>query len=92
MDTKEFKQEGYHLSPCKDSDDWSIHEWAFKKIDRHWGPHTVDRFSSHYSSKCKRYNSRWWVPGTEAVDSFGQDWGSPEVIWLVPPPRLIKVI
>ena len=55
---RSLNEKADHLSRCKDSDDWSIHERAFKKIDRHWGPHTIDRFSSHYNSKCKRYNSR----------------------------------
>ena len=45
----------------------------------------MDRFSSHYNAKCRRFNSKWWVPGTEGIDCFSQSW-SGEVNWVVPPP------
>ena len=77
-----------HLSRCQDCDDWYISTKYFEILDRKWGPHTVDRFSTHYNNRCKRFNSRWWVPGTEAVDCFDQCW-SGEINWIVPPPRLI---
>ena len=76
-----------YLSRCRDSDDWSVQDLIFQTLDKQWGPHTIDRFASYYNSKCKRYNSRWWVPGTEGVNSLDQYWGSPEVNWAVP--RLI---
>ena len=78
-----------YLSRCRDSDDWSIQDWIFQTLDKQWGSHTIERFASYYNSKCKRYNSRWWVSGTEGVNSLDQYWGSPEVNWAVPPPRLI---
>jgi hypothetical protein len=76
-----------HLSRCLDADDWSISDDVFSFLDNQWGPHTVDRFSSHYNNKCKRFNCRWWVPGAEAVDALAQTWIG-ENNWLVPPPRL----
>ena len=76
------------LSRCGDSDDWYIsHSW-FTYLDSLWGKHTIDRFSNSYNNHCERFNSRWWVPGTEGVDAFNQDWGN-DINWLVPPPRLI---
>jgi hypothetical protein len=42
------------------------------------------------NKKCTRFNSRWWVPGTESVDAFCQNW-SGETNWLVPPPRVISL-
>ena len=77
-----------HLSRCLDCDDWCISKSVFRKIDMLWGPHSVDRFSSHYNNNCKRFNSRWWVPGTEAINSLKESWVS-ENNWLVPPPYLI---
>lgn len=77
-----------HLSRCQDSDDWSISEDIYRKLDKMWGPHDVDRFSTHYNNKCRRFNSRWWVPGTEAIDAFDQTWRG-ELNWLVPPPKHI---
>ncbi|MEW8545049.1 MAG: reverse transcriptase domain-containing protein [Candidatus Thiodiazotropha sp.] len=77
-----------NLSRCTDSDDWSIKMWVFNLLDRKWGPHSVDRFASNFNNKCVRFNSRWWVPGTEAIDSLGENWAG-ENNWVVPPPRLV---
>ena len=38
------------------------------------GPHTVDRFSGLDNAQLDRFNSRFWTPGTEAVDAFTCDW------------------
>ena len=86
---RELNERADYLSRCKDSDDWSIQDWVFTKLNSRWGPHTIDRFSSHYNNKCERYNSRWWVPGTQGVNALDQYWGKPEINWVVPPPRLI---
>jgi hypothetical protein len=76
-----------YLSRCYDSDDWQIRPDVFAQLDQEWGPHSVDRFASHLNNYCARFNSRWWVPGTEAINALEQDW-SRDVNWLVPPPRL----
>ena len=60
----------------------------FSELNLKWGPHTIDRFASMYNAKLKKFNSRFWLPGTEAVNSLDQNW-SGEVNWWVPPPRLI---
>ena len=52
------------------------------------GPFTVDRFASWYNAKWVRFNSRFWNPGCEAVDTFAQDWVG-ENNWVVPPPSQI---
>ena len=39
--------------------------------------------------KCERFNSKYWCPGTEAIDAFTQGWVC-ENNWLVPPPSLIS--
>ena len=39
-------------------------------LDRLWGPHTVDRFANAVNAHLPRFNSRFRVPGTEAVDAF----------------------
>ena len=76
------------LSRCGDSDDWSMKWWVFKMLDKKWGHHTVDRFASHFNNKCVRFNSRWWVPGTEAINALDEKWTG-ENNWVVPPPRLV---
>ena len=75
------------LSRCSDCDDWFVNNNIFRALDKLWGPHSVDRFSSDHNAKCKRFNSRFWCRGTEAVDCFTQCW-SGEINWCVPPPRL----
>ena len=69
-----------YLSRCQDCDSWQISIKVFNKLISILGPYTIDRFASHLNSKCKRFNSRWWVPGTEAIEN-----------WLVPPPRLVAM-
>lgn len=76
------------LSRVTDMDDWSVHDDVFNSYEKLWGMHTVDRFATHYNKKCERFNSKYWCPGTEAVDAFTQVWVS-ENNWLVPPPSYI---
>ena len=77
-----------YLSRCFDVDDWSVNDGVFTHLERVWGPHSVDRFATHFNNKCVRFNSKWWVPGTEAVDCLKQRWAS-EANWIVPPPKLV---
>ncbi|KAK3108944.1 hypothetical protein FSP39_019460 [Pinctada imbricata] len=76
------------LSRSCDSDDWKVTPLSFVTLDNLWGPHTVDRFATDYNTKCTRFNSRWWCPGTEQVDAFKCSWEG-ENNWLVPPPRFV---
>ena len=77
-------QKADKLSRIIDNDDWSISDEAFKYFDGLWGPHSIDRFASYYNTKVQRFNSRFWNPGTEAIDAFTLDWSN-ENNWLVPP-------
>ncbi|MEW8547530.1 MAG: DNA N-6-adenine-methyltransferase, partial [Candidatus Thiodiazotropha sp.] len=86
---RSLNEKADYLSRCKDSDDWEVENSIFQKLDANWGPYTVDRYASHYNNKCERFNSRWWVPGTEGVNALHQNWSKPENNWLVPPPRLV---
>lgn len=79
------------LSRCSDSDDWSVLDEIFVSLDKKWGPHTCDRFASDYNTKCSTFNSRFWCPGTSAVDAMKQNWALHNN-WLVPPPRLLLLV
>ena len=57
-------------------------------LDAYWGPHTVDRFTDNYNVHLGRFNSRFWCPGTEAVDAFTVNWEN-ENNWWCPPIYLI---
>ena len=77
-----------YISRIVDLDDWQVNPTIFHMFDRLWGPHTVDRFASDDNTQLARFNSRFWSPGSEAVDSFAVNWAS-EINWWVPPLHLI---
>ena len=72
------------LSRFVDKDDWSLNGEIFAQLDSRWGPHSVDRFASHYNAQLSRFNSRFLSPGCSAVDGLSQDWHD-ENNWLCPP-------
>ena len=61
------------LSNFHDADDWKLNPRFFKVLDQRWGVHTIDRFASAVNAQCPRFNSRFFCPGTEAVNAFAQD-------------------
>ena len=76
------------FSIYKDLDNWEISPQMFIYFNQIWGPFTVDRFATTFNSKCSRFNSKLWCPGTEAVNTFKVNWAG-ECNWLVPPPKLV---
>ena len=82
-------QQADYLSRIQDRDDWIIQPALFATIDQLWGPHTIDRFANNLNTQLPRFNSRFWCPGTEAVDTFTCDWRH-EVNWACPPSHLIS--
>ncbi len=76
------------LSRILDPDDWSLNPGVFAFLDRKFGPHSIDRFASHYNALLPRFNSRYWSPGCEAADCFTQDWSS-DNNWVCPPVAIL---
>ena len=72
------------LSRFVDKDDWSINPSVFRDIDAKWGPHTIDRFASHYNAQVPRFNSKFASPGCSGVDALSRDWRD-ENNWVCPP-------
>ena len=72
------------LSRFVDKDDWSVNPSVFRVIDAKWGPHTIDRFASHYNAQVPRFNSKFSSPGCSGVDALAQDWRD-ENNWVCPP-------
>ena len=85
---REENEKADYISRLVDHDDWKINPVIFEELDRKWGPHTVDRFADMHNCQIDRFNSRYWNPGSEAVDAFTCDW-SGENNWWCPPPFLI---
>ena len=70
----EANQQVDYISRNVDSDDWSLHSDLFVKLDAKWGSHTVDRYANCFNTQLPRFNSRFWNPGSEAVDTFTCKW------------------
>jgi len=72
--------------------EWELHSSIYRKLDRKWGPHTIDRFASCHNRKTELYNSRFLDPYTNGVDALAQtDWGEHNN-WVNPPFRMIGEI
>lgn len=76
------------LSNIIDHDDWGVTVKFFEFINNLFGNFTVDRFANYNNCKLGRYNSKFWNPGSEAIDCFTQNWEN-ENNWLVPPVNLV---
>ena len=71
---RELKERVDYLSRIIDLDDWYLNPIIFNRVDKLWGPHTIDRFADFYNKQIPRFNSRCWNPSTKAVDAFTVDW------------------
>ena len=77
------------LSRVIDLDDCSVSQEFFEMVKKRLEcKFTVDRIANHINKKCKRFFSPWWVPETEGVNAFSQNWTGEEN-WLVPPIQLV---
>ena len=76
-----------YFSHLVDHDNWRLNPAVFKWLDELCGPHSVDRFADHVNAQMW-FNSRFWMPGLEAVDTFTCDW-SMENNWWCPPIYLV---
>ena len=85
---RELNEQADYLSRIIDFDDWFLNLDIFAELDMAWGPHTVDRFADCNNCQVLRFNSKYWNPGTEAVDAFTVDWAD-ENNWWCPPIALI---
>jgi len=76
------------MSRSPERDDWALLPSCFDDLDALWGPHTVDRFATHYNAQLPQFNSKVWCPGTSGINCFLQDW-STDNNWLCPPVSLV---
>ena len=85
------------LSKMSTHYDFSLSKFAFARVEKAWGEHSIDRFSSAESVRVKsgRYNALFWSEdnrGCLAMDAFSQNWRG-ENNWVHAPFRLIgKVV
>ena len=82
-----------YFSRIIDYDDWMLNPALFNWLNSLWGPHTVDRFTNSTNTQLPRFNSRFWVPDSEAIDSFTCSWANDNNRWCPPIyliPRVIR--
>jgi len=78
---REVNQQADFLSRIVDKDNWSLHPDLFRMLDTKWGPHTIDRFASHFNTQLPRFNLRFWNPWSEVVDGFTCNWNDEKNWW-----------
>ena len=76
------------LPEILDTDDWGISSEFFTVLNKRWGPFTVDCFANSYNTKCNKFYSMFFVPGSSGIDAFSQNW-SGEMCLMVPPVAII---
>ena len=77
-----------YYSRMVDYDDWMLNPSIFAWLDTIWGPYTIDRFANAKNAQLQRFNSRFWCPGSEAVDTFTCSWVG-DNNWWCPPVHLV---
>eukprot|EP00111_Clytia_hemisphaerica_P009430 TCONS_00027673-protein len=85
---REENETADEISKYIDFDDWQITDEFFTFLNKRWGPFSVDRFARPENTKLPRFNSKFFVPGSEAVDAFSENWSN-EINYVVPPVDLI---
>ena len=58
------------LSRVKDNSGWKLRESNFDRLNKLWGPVSIDRFASFENKQTPRYNAKWRDGRAEAVDSL----------------------
>lgn len=61
----------------------------FRFLDLGWGPYSVDRFADEYNHLWPRFDSRFWNPRCEALDTFTRSWNF-DTNWVCTPPHLAR--
>ena len=86
---REENQHADYFSKMVDTDDWTIDNKSYSIICQKFGYPTVDRFSDNVNKKVRKFNSKFFCPGTNAVNAFTQNWADESLNWLSPPIKCI---
>lgn len=71
----------------EDVDGYTLSRKAFSRLDKDWGPFTIDRFAEPGNCLVSsgRFNSQFWQEGCEWPDAMSLLWGENENNWIHPP-------
>ena len=78
-----------YMSKIVDFDDWTVKDCYFHFISLLLGPSSVDCFAIYKNHKIPRFCSKFFNPGSLAVDSLAFSRAG-ETCWLVPHFSLVK--
>ena len=84
------------LSRIRSPYEWSLSPRVFEKLERLWGPHSIDRCASMMTAKLPIYNSLYHDPNSAGVDCLAQtDWADHNnyvnpPFWIIP--RILKTL
>ena len=59
-----------YISQIQDFDNWSVNSHFFSWINFMWGAHAVNYFAHVDNAQLPTFYSRFWCPGTAALDTF----------------------
>jgi hypothetical protein len=75
--------------------EWQVAHCTFRNLDCHWGPHSIDHLAMVVNTLLPHFNSWFWEPGSEAIDTTVQNWKG-ENNWAALPialiPRVVHLI
>lgn len=78
-------------SKTTDTDNWQVDDQTFQR-NRTRFKFTIDLFASDRNSKCQRFYSNFFCPGTSGIDAFSDSWDD-EVAWICPPiQEIIRIV
>ena len=78
-------------SKTTDTDNWQVDDQTFQR-NRTRFKFTIDLFASDRNSKCQRFYSNFFCPGTSGIDAFSHSWDD-EVAWICPPiQEIIRIV
>jgi hypothetical protein len=81
------------LSRERDPSACQLRPSIFARLDRQWGPHSIDRFASATDALLPAYNSRVLDPTSSGCNALAQNWGRGEYRnWAHPPWRDIPAV
>jgi hypothetical protein len=72
--------------------EWRISPTYFQRLEKKWGPHSIDMFASHLNRQTPRYVSWKPEPTAWATDAMSLNWNHLGHLYLCPPWNLLAQV
>lgn len=63
-----------HYNRINDNDNWVIHEGSLELVRNFYDPFWIDRFADNFNHNVKKFNSKYYCPGTPHANTFTGNW------------------